>query len=105
NVDCTIIPQTTDQPQITTAPQTTITQPQTTTAPQTTTTQPQTTTAPQTTTSLPQTTDIPACGVFQCPGDDLWADPCDCHKYYICSGGIASQYTCSAGTLWFQNLK
>ncbi|KAK7066785.1 hypothetical protein SK128_015976, partial [Halocaridina rubra] len=107
----TTTPQTATQPQATAAPLT-ATQPQTTTAPQTT-PAPQTTTAPQTTplpqtTAAPQTTTItqpyptnnPACGTFTCPGDGLWADPCDCQKFYNCHAGTGYHTPCSDGTLW-----
>ncbi|XP_068227287.1 chitinase-3-like protein 1 [Palaemon carinicauda] len=42
---------------------------------------------------------------FVCPEDGLWADPCDCQKYYQCSHGNGYQYSCGEGKLWFQNLK
>ncbi|KAG7154890.1 Chitotriosidase-1-like 5 [Homarus americanus] len=39
---------------------------------------------------------------FVCPGDGLWADPCDCQKFYQCHAGRAFHKTCPADTLWSQ---
>ncbi|XP_068227286.1 probable chitinase 10 [Palaemon carinicauda] len=58
------------------------------------------------TTEQPSPTSEPECAyTFVCPGDGLWADPCDCQKYYQCSHGNGYQYACGEGTLWFQNIK
>ncbi|XP_068227283.1 chitotriosidase-1-like [Palaemon carinicauda] len=53
----------------------------------------------------PNTLQSSCCSQFVCPEDGLWADPCDCQKYYQCSHGNGYQYSCGEGKLWFQNLK
>lgn len=47
--------------------------------------------------SLPSTTPIPQ-EEFQCPSAGVFADPKDCHRYYICSSELKAQHkTCRQG--------
>ncbi|XP_064085061.1 probable chitinase 10 [Macrobrachium nipponense] len=64
-----------------------------------------TVTVPPLTSPQPPPTNEPECAyTFVCPSDGLWADPCDCQKYYQCSHGNGYHYSCGDGTLWFQSI-
>ena len=41
-----------------------------------------------------------------CPSaSGYYADPADCHKYYLCSNSTPQHFTCSPGTSWNDSIK